>query len=166
MFDGDKVAEEHIRTALVSSPAVVVEVGLNSETAEPQVYESGAPQDGLAPVDAATGYPPPHVVYYNQGGGSNALQSQTDDPEEALVWYEGLWTVLVVGPAGDEPRLERAKLAVLEALQGTGGTVPSGEGYISVCDLQRSVWLAKQVVEGFEWLRRGYTFRIFAQPPI
>lgn len=166
MFDGDAVAQEHIEARLMASAPLILEVGINTVLTTPQVYEGKPPQAGVLGDDPATGYPPPYVVYYNQTNGSTPLLAQNEDPDAALVWYSALWTILVVGPLADEARVNRAKDAILEALQGSEGLVPSGAGYVLMCNLTSTVWLPAQAVEGVDYIRRGYTFRIAVQPSI
>lgn len=167
MFDGDKTTQEHIETRLMGWSPLVAEIGDNTVTGNPQVYPGKPPQDGMLGTDPATGYPPPYVVYFNQSNGSIPISAQDEDPEAALIAYTAAWSVLVVGPAGDEDRVDRAKQEVLNALQGTEGNVPSLSGYVLVCDLNSSVWLPPQAIEGGpDYIRRGWTFRIIAQPVI
>jgi hypothetical protein len=160
VFDGDKVSEEFLETALKADPTLPTLIGYNTETMEPQVYPGSAPQSGMAPVDPMTGYPPPHIVYYNQSAGSETLQAMGED----VTWYDGLWTVLVVGPEGDIDRVDNSKGLIYSILQDMEGSTATG--YVTLCNLERSVWLPPQEVDGVPWVRRGYTFRIYAQPPL
>lgn len=160
-FDGDLVSKEHIETRLKASSALAVETGYNMVNGQPQVYYVEPPQEGVAPEDPLTGYPPPFVTYYSQSGGSQAL----DTADEEVVWLNGLWSVIVNGPEGDAGRVDRAVSAVFDALQATQGSTSTG--YINDCRVQGTLELGTSPDEaGVPRLRRGFTFRIFAQPPL
>lgn len=157
-FDGDLVATEHIEAKLMGSAALAVEVGYNTDNGQPQVYYVGPPQSGVAQEDPLTGYPPPYVTYYSQSGGSQALETLEDE----VVWYNGLWSVIVSGPLGDKGRVDRAALAVLEALHYTDG--PTASGYVNECRMTESLNLGTSMDDtGVRFYRKGWTFRIYAQ---
>lgn len=161
LFDGDKVSVEYIESNLIGSAALAVEVGYNTDNGQPQVYYVDPPQIGVALEDPLTGYPPPYAIYYSQSGGSQALETDYDE----VVWYNGLWSVIITGPYGDKNRVDRAALAVLTALHATEGSTASG--YVNECKMTDSLNLGTSMDEtGVRQYRKGWTFRIFAQPPL